>query len=105
MSEWKDDLIDQPYAPIDLGPSVLHGVGVFVTQDIEPKGFIGQVLNAKLQRTNMIGRYINHSHTPNCYLQKRAEGGYDLHALYGVNAGDELTMDYHATDLIRRGEL
>lgn len=62
---------------------------------------VGLALGPDLHRTEVIGRYINHAHNPNCYLKLRGDGGYDLVSLFGVKAGDEVTIAYEAVDRIR----
>ncbi len=45
--------------------------------------------------------YLNHSDTPNCYMDKNYE---HLYAIRNIKAGEELTIDYHTFSEIPNGE-
>jgi len=102
MCRRTDDLIPQPPGDqVAVCISKLHGLGAFTKLDRGMHEVVGLALGPHLHRTDIIGRYINHAHNPNCYLRKRDDGGYELVALLGVRACDELTIAYEMVDRIR----
>jgi hypothetical protein len=108
LSSTDRDLIEQP--PTDctrvrLGKSKIHGTGIFSCRGFGPHTFVGLALDENLRRTCVIGRFINHSHTPNCYLKREPDNSFTLQTLFEINEGTELTMTYEACDLIRKGQL
>lgn len=73
-------------APYEVRPSEIHGKGVFVTKDVD--GYIGIL---KKDEWYELGRYANHSATPNAKVNILN----DKLVVYGkVKAGEEITLDY-----------
>lgn len=115
QSENEVDQIPMPdgygsYLTVRTSP--IEGQGIFVTLPFQAKQTIGP---ARIDdKRTPLGRYVNHSKTPNCEYFK-----YDgdiwlrslrsLHGCLGGNPGEELTVDYaQALSLsgieIKRGE-
>lgn len=84
-----------------IGPSAIHGAGIFATEDI-PKGVnmgISHIYDPNFEHDYIrtpLGGFINHSETPNCELVEE-DGDYHYKKLYTVKkieAGKELTLKY-----------
>ena len=98
-----------PYKPLPdklkLGPSKIHGVGVFAAEDIEKGHNFGMThlkLGEKLIRTPL-GGFINHANEPNCIKAELRANGYqgetfkkkwNLVTIKDIKAGEELTLKY-----------
>mgnify|MGYP003113476981 CR=1 FL=1 len=95
----------EPYKPlpefIAIGPSGIHGAGIFAKEDI-PKGVdlgISHVYDPNFQHDYIrtpLGGFINHSDTPNCELLEDDEDvSYKrLKTIQRIEAGTELTLKY-----------
>ena len=95
----------EPYKPlpefIAIGPSGIHGAGIFAKEDI-PKGVdlgISHVYDPNFQHDYIrtpLGGFINHSDKPNCELLEDDEDvSYKrLKTIQRVEAGTELTLKY-----------
>lgn len=68
-------------------PSRIDGLGCFASADT--CGLIGKMRTG--ERWHYLGRYANHSGTPNATA--RMQDG-DLYAYGDIVAGDEITLDY-----------
>lgn len=79
---------------VTLGPSPIHGTGVFATQDFWPEDPIGMARIDGLR--TQLGRYTNHSHEPNA-LMVLEDGQIYLKALAQIREGEEITTDYRAS--------
>ena len=88
-----EDLIDIDLSELGLklGYSQIHGTGLFADEDIFADDPIGP-MNLRGMRTQL-GRYTNHSDTPNAYPYV-VEGGILMVAKENLVAGDEITVDY-----------
>lgn len=77
---------------VRIGPSSLHGQGLFATEDLTA----GQVLApARIGGLRApAGRWTNHAKNPNCVFVRRENGDLYLVAAREVEQGEELTMDY-----------
>ena len=89
---------------IRVGPSSIHGLGVFAQQAFPPETVVGRLEGVltdqdgthvlwltdelAVELTNDL-RYVNHSDTPNCELTDMG-----LVTLRAVDPGEELTHDY-----------
>lgn len=100
QSERTSDQIGAPesHGNVRIRPSSIEGSGVFLNAPVEPFHVIAPaVIDGK--RTP-VGRYANHSATPNACMVRRLDGGIDLVALerirgcLGGQEGDEVTIDY-----------
>ena len=85
-------------AYISIGPSDIHGAGLFANEDIPAEVVIGithiydQDFEDDYIRTPL-GGFINHSDKPNCKLID--EDDYKrLTAIKHIEAGTELTVKY-----------
>lgn len=93
-----------------INSSNIHGNGIF-SNDIFKRGKIVGVLMYYILFmpfiTQDLGRWINHSYTPNCtmYLHKN-NNKYYLAILKDVQINEELTINYNDTPwFIRKPEL
>jgi hypothetical protein len=92
------------YVPVRVGPSPIHGLGLFATSFI-PKGrFIGPGLfrvGARGEdedfRQTFITRHVNHWVPGNAMFAASKSPGftYDLVAVRDVRSGDEIVVDYY----------
>lgn len=79
-------------AGIELRPSPIHGLGNFSGRHYQPGEIIGPArIDAK--RTPL-GRYTNHSPTPNSTFIPQADGGIVMVARLSIRPGEEFTSDY-----------
>lgn len=83
--------IDLAELGLSLGCSRIHGTGLFANEDIFAGDPIGP-MNLRGMRTQL-GRYTNHSDTPNSYPYV-VSGGILMVAKANMVAGDEITVDY-----------
>jgi len=95
----------QQYKPLpsylSIGPSEIHGAGIFAKEDIPTDVIIGisHVYDPEFQHDFIrtpLGGFINHSETPNCELIEE-EGDYHykkLKTLKKIKEGKELTLKY-----------
>lgn len=89
-----------PFPPgTELRKSQIHGYGVFATELLKKNRVLGVThvfVDEKLIRTPF-GGLINHSDTPNAYLESRQ---YENHKEYflvlkkDIEEGEELTLKY-----------
>ena len=100
QSEDESDQIPMPlgsYA-IMIGASDIDGKGVFATAPIEAGVVIAPARIAG--KRTPVGRYTNHSATPNAVMVQRPNGDIDLVATMriegcaGGQPGEEITIDY-----------
>lgn len=81
-----------------LGQSPIHGTGVFATANVTTHEVIGPARLEGLRTP--LGRYTNHSKTPNAYMRPHGSGDVSLVALKDISGcnggrdGDEVTIDY-----------
>lgn len=81
-----------------LGQSPIHGTGVFATANVNAHDVIGPARLDGLRTP--LGRYTNHSKTPNAYMRLHSSGDISLVALRNISGcnggrdGDEVTIDY-----------
>lgn len=96
----EEDMIDMPDGSYkyQLGPSLIHGKGVFATADY---GEGEQVGVAKIgNKRTPLGRFTNHSKTPNARMVFADDGNVYLHTLRAIegqrggNIGEEIVIDY-----------
>jgi hypothetical protein len=84
----------------EIGPSLIHGNGLFATRNI----LTNQEIDAAIcinkwfipEITSFCGRWINHSNNPNCFLKRRGNCLF-LCAKQTIATGEELTADYNIT--------
>lgn len=83
-----------------IGPSGIHGYGLFATINIEPSQEIDVaiLINSWMLPviTDHCGKWINHSNAPNCIL-KRIGPVLMLCAATPIAKGQELTANYRDT--------
>jgi SET domain-containing protein len=88
-----------PY--LAIGPSEIHGAGIFAVEDI-PKGVvigITHIYDPNFEHNFIrtpLGGFINHKDKPNCELIEDNEGGYykKLQTIKKIEEGEELTLKY-----------
>lgn len=99
QSENEDDQIPMPdgFARVTVRPSPIEGRGIFLSYPAEEGELIGP---ARLDGMRTpLGRYTNHSRTPNAVFVKQGDNIY-LYALRriagctGGSPGEEVTIDY-----------
>lgn len=99
QSENQDDQIPMPdgFARVTVRPSPIEGQGIFLSYPAEANELIGPARINGLRTP--LGRYTNHSRTPNAVFVKHGDDIY-LYALRriagctGGNQGEEVTVDY-----------
>jgi|6_EtaG_2_1085325.scaffolds.fasta_scaffold102719_3 hypothetical protein len=93
--------IDMPLKNIEVKKSPIHGKGVFATQTIKPLTLIGQVFFNRLYKTHL-GRYTNHSLTPNIIFVYVEEEGWEwcdnviALSINTIKKNEEILVDYRA---------
>ena len=91
---------------LSIGPSNIHGAGIFATEDI-PSGIeigISHVYDPDFQHDYIrtpLGGFINHSDTPNCKLVEDAENAdyKKLKTIKKIEMQEELTLKYSLYDM------
>lgn len=91
-----------------VAESPIHGKGLFAREPIPARAYIGRYLGPEAKRNGShvlwiegehgwIGRrgfnrlrYLNHAAVPNAEFD-----GFDLYARRRIQAGEEITIDYH----------
>lgn len=94
------DLIPMPFGSykFTMSPSAIHGQGLFAVQDIQKGEIIGKARISGCRTP--LGRYTNHSATPNAYPEMDGNGGINLIArslIIGSRGGldgEEITLNY-----------
>ena len=97
-----DNLIEpEGWYGYKVSESNIHGKGIFSTVDYDKNELIGLFRTA--EKRTILGRYTNHSATPNAQVIV-AEGGYlylvaikPIKGCMGGQNGDEITIDYEHT--------
>lgn len=80
-----------------LKQSPIHGVGVYLTKDMELHEYIDTGILSDNSIT-FFGSKINHSWTPNATLVYNGlKKTYDIHTNKPMKAGTEITLDYTFT--------
>ena len=83
------EFTEVPSTYYEVRPWAIEGLGVFATTAF--CGNIGKFCDGNEWFT--LGRYINHSDTPNCYVEHR---GPSIAVIADVQKGQELTLNYFA---------
>ena len=88
---------------VEIGPSVIEGVGLFAKDNIERGTNLG-MSHLKLGQRKIrtpLGGFLNHSEHPNCFRSKlRFTDGnchytmWNLMTLVDIQDGEELTIKY-----------
>ena len=96
----EEDMVEMPSGSYkyQLGPSLIHGRGVMATADIAEGEQVG-VAKIGNKRTPL-GRFTNHSKTPNARMVFADDGNVYLHTIRliegqrGGSVGEEIVIDY-----------
>ena len=99
----------EPYTPLPeylaIGPSDIHGAGIFATEDI-PKGIdigISHVYDPNFQHDHIrtpLGGFINHNDDSNCELIDDEDSDYKrVKTIKKIEMGKELTLKYSLYDI------
>ena len=84
-----------------IGPSSIHGTGVFADKFLSRKKLIGVgiyfVLFIVPIVTEDLGRWLNHSYEPNSKVCYHRNSKYYIVAIQDINKGDEITINYNDT--------
>ena len=95
----------RPYNPLpeylSIGPSDIHGAGIFATEDV-PQGVmigISHVYDPNFKHDYIrtpLGGFVNHSDKPNCELVDDEENtDYKrIKTIHKIQQGNELTLKY-----------
>jgi hypothetical protein len=110
QTENLEDQIEMPYGNygFQIANSKIEGKGVFATQVFNPDDVIGPS-RIKGLRTPL-GRYTNHSKTPNAKMMLKDNGNIELVATSfiqgckGGQLGEEITVDYRQVLKLSLGE-
>jgi hypothetical protein len=87
-----------------IGPSDIHGVGIFAKEDIPAEIEIGitHIYDPDFENDHIrtpLGGFINHSPTPTCEIRgDESETVRKLYTLTKIEAGKELTVKYNWYD-------
>jgi len=89
-----------------IGPSDIHGAGIFATDDI-PKEIemgISHVYDPEFQNDYIrtpLGGFINHSEKPNCELVDKDDDYHykTIRTIKKIEAGQEITLKYSLYDI------
>ena len=89
-----------------IGPSDIHGAGIFAKEDIPAEIDLGisHIYDTNFQHNYIrtpLGGFINHSESPNCELIED-EGNDDykkLKTIKKIQEGEELTLKYSLYDI------
>jgi hypothetical protein len=103
VREQSEDMSDQTTMPFGawqfkVNHSPIHGVGVFLTADAAAGYVVGPARLNGLRTP--LGRYTNHSPTPNARMEKLPNGDIqlvllsDIKGCRGGEDGEEVTIDY-----------
>lgn len=100
QAENTEDQIEMPFGSYKfmVSDSKIEGKGIFATGNFVDGEIVGQA-RIKGKRTPL-GRYTNHSKTPNAIMALKENGDIDLvtkksiEGCKGSNLGDEITIDY-----------
>lgn len=75
--------------------SEIHGKGVFAKENIEKgKKSLACILTDEEFLYSDLGKYINHSKSPNCKLVDDGSRNFLVVAINDINEGDEILVDY-----------
>lgn len=92
ISEKLDDQIEYDQNNISIGDSIIHGKGVF-SKDKILSGSVIALARIGDKRTP-VGRYCNHSGTPNAKMAMNSIGDVELIALTDIESSTEILTDY-----------
>ena len=101
---------DNFYTPLPsyltIGPSDIHGAGIFAKEDVPQDVIIGisHIYDTNFQHNYIrtpLGGFINHSEKPNCELIDDDENTdyKKIQTLYKIEQGKELTLKYNLYEL------
>ena len=88
-----------------VGPSDIHGAGIFAIDDVPKEIEIGisHVYDPNFQHEYIrtpLGGFINHSDTPNCELVEDDDDDYKkVRTIKKIEKGQELTLKYSLYDI------
>jgi hypothetical protein len=89
-----------------IGPSDIHGAGIFAQDDVPSDIIVGisHIYDPNFQHDYIrtpLGGFINHSEDPNCELvEDESDSDYKrLKTIKKIESGKELTLKYSMYDL------
>lgn len=78
-----------------INDSDIHGKGVFANDKVgKGKKSLGMIGTDEHLLYSDLGRYINHSKSPNCQLVDDGSQNYLVVTLKNIDGGDEMVIDY-----------
>ena len=98
-------------AYLSIGPSDIHGAGIFAVEDIPAEVVMGitHIYDTDFEDDYIrtpLGGFINHSDNPNCEkvkLQDENYTKYNLISIKDITGGDELTVKYSFYNMSSNG--
>lgn len=78
---------------VTTGPSEIHGTGLFTTKAFKAGETLGKARIAN--KRTQLGRFCNHSGTPNITMVKLSSGDVEACAIKDIAAGQEILNDYY----------
>lgn len=91
---------------LTIKKSKIDGLGIFATEKIEAGCDLG-ITHRKIEPTALygddlirtpLGGFLNHSDTPNCFIQRKGKIG-TLYTIRPIKANEELTVFYTLYDV------
>jgi SET domain-containing protein len=86
-------VIDVKSSFVERKKSIIHGYGMFAKENI-PKGNIIGMASIDNTYKTYLGRYTNHSSSPNIYFLYTRTNDIVVQAMKDIQKGEELFLDY-----------
>lgn len=105
ISENETDMVSLniSYDKFEIKDSVIHNKGIFAKKVIKSGEAVG--LARIGDKRTVIGKYSNHSGTPNSKMVKCENGDIELVAIKDIQIDEEITSDYFFNYMISRENL
>ena len=78
---------------VEVKESKINGLGIIAVSSIKKDSIVGLASINRAYKTTL-GRYTNHSATPNCRFQVLNNGDLVMVSLNNIKVEEELTVDY-----------
>lgn len=102
LSERTDNFMEFPKkhaVSVEVKESRIEGVGLFASKNFQTDDIIALAKSGG--KRTPAGRYVNHSHNPNCeYFKEEHSDDICLIAAKNIDAGDELTINYRQAAIV-----
>ena len=85
---------------LTIGPSAIHGLGIFAVEDIPDGAILGMSHWRKADQPqgyarSPLGGFIHHSTDPNCIKGTTTEGDLLVKTQRDIDTGEEITVTYN----------